>query len=395
MRFLIVCAGLALMGYHSSVSAAEFFIADVPDYDWHAGCFGTATGNLMGYWDRNGLPNFYAGPTGGGVAPLRATAGSGVTSMWVTKAGVDGRPFDKPGHMDDYYVSYESTAQDPYMTLGRAEHEPDCIGDFIGLNQRKWTNLNNECDGNIDAYSFVYWDASGDRRTNYIPPASAGPPVDIQSGLRKWCEWRGYEADVYTQLLEFNPETPAGHGFTWEDLKAEIHRGYPVLVFLQPYDEKYRSLSPPGQPAMPKANPEIHGMLMIGYRETASVRMVRCRTSWGIGENQFASWNSGNWNQAPFPARGVIGFRPHPKVTRIVRQDGQISLSWDGPSTRLVQVITSQPSVTNSIHSYTVERSTTLNPEDFVPVGTPTTERTITLDDDGESAFYRVRLDGQ
>ena len=25
-------------------------IDDVPDYEWHVGCFGTATGNLMGFW---------------------------------------------------------------------------------------------------------------------------------------------------------------------------------------------------------------------------------------------------------------------------------------------------------------------------------------------------------
>ena len=43
-------------------------------------------------------------------------------------------------------------------------------------------------------------------------------------------------------------------------MQAEIDAGYPVLVFLQPYNELYRSLS-----GMPKANPEIHGMLIYGY----------------------------------------------------------------------------------------------------------------------------------
>jgi hypothetical protein len=342
----------------------------------------------MGYWDRNGFPNFYTGPTGGGVAPLRATdtLNPGIRSLWVSKAGVDGRPSNKPGHMDDYYVSYESTSDDPYVTLRRAEHEPDCIGDFIGLNQKKWTNLDGECDGNIDAFSFVHWDHSGQRRVNYTPDTTSGPAVDIQSGLRKWCQWRGYDADVFTQLLEFNPETPSGQGFTWNDLKTEIKMGYPILIFLQPYNEKYRSL-----PGMPKANPEIHGMMIYGYRE-GDIRYARVRTSWGIGDNQFATWSSANWNQAPFPARGVISFRPRPKVTSITQDAGHITITWDGPATR---VYSEFAGTTNYPHVYSVEKSSSLNPADFAPVGSPTHDHFLTLDDDGQGGFYRVRLDHQ
>src|SRR5262249_47954131 len=124
---------------------------------WYYGCMGTASGNLMGYWDRHGFPDFYTGPANGGLAPLTTSgANAGIVSMWASMAGVDGRPADKPGHVDDYYISYESTAPDPYITAGRAEHAPDCIGDFMGLNQRKWTNMNSECSGNIDAFSFVF-----------------------------------------------------------------------------------------------------------------------------------------------------------------------------------------------------------------------------------------------
>src|SRR3954454_20521274 len=103
------------------LGSENVFITDVPDYAWYAGCFGTASGNLMGYWDRHGFPNFYTGPTNGGLAPRNSNgANEGIESLWASKAGFDGRPADKPGHLDDYwegfddfYLSgYESAATD-------------------------------------------------------------------------------------------------------------------------------------------------------------------------------------------------------------------------------------------------------------------------------------------
>ncbi|MBE7503224.1 MAG: hypothetical protein HS113_23645 [Verrucomicrobiales bacterium] len=60
---------MASAGWHLR-AANHVYLTDVPDYEWHAGCFGTATGNLMGFWDRHGFPDFYTGPTAGGEAPL-------------------------------------------------------------------------------------------------------------------------------------------------------------------------------------------------------------------------------------------------------------------------------------------------------------------------------------
>src|SRR5436190_7513810 len=103
------------------LGSENVFITDVPDYAWYAGCFGAASGNLMGYWDRHGFPNFYTGPANGGVAPLNANGSNvGIRSLWASKAGFDGRVADKPGHIDDYWeyfvddhrYSYESTAID-------------------------------------------------------------------------------------------------------------------------------------------------------------------------------------------------------------------------------------------------------------------------------------------
>src|SRR6185436_18611855 len=167
LSLLVILTLTSFAGQRAGAQALVYLL-DVPDYEWHAGCFGTGTGNLAGYWDRHGMSNFYTGPTGGGLAPLNSFgANRGIRSMWASQIGVDGRPAGQPGHMDDYYVDYRSPAADPFVTFGRTEHASDCIGDFIGLNQYKWTNLNNECRGNVDAFSFVFWDKTGRRRMNY------------------------------------------------------------------------------------------------------------------------------------------------------------------------------------------------------------------------------------
>lgn len=384
----------------------EVYITNVPDYRWYAGCYGTANGNLFGFWDRNGLPDFYTGPTAGGVAPLNDLGENvGIRSMWASKAGLDGRPADMPGHIDDYWAyyntdssySYESTDEDPYVKMQREEHAWDCIGDFIGLSQKKWTNMNGECDGNIDAFSFVYWDESGERRLNYTPPSDAGQPaVDIQSGLRAWSEYRGYSADVMTQLTSFNPETPPGRGFTFEDVKAEINAGYPLMVFLQPTNSDSRTLSNPVP--MPQANPDIHAMLIYGYHDIPDpldpLQEVRCRTSWRSGDTYFRDWNHWAWfvspRQVTFNVRGVISYRPKPKIVDVERGDGTLTFTWHGPSAQLYDVLQGE---TRNLHHYVIEHSPTLHPPNFSEVTAPTTEMTATVDDCCEGAgFYRVKL---
>ena len=96
-------------------------------------------------------------------------------------------------------------------------------------------------------------------------------------------------------------------------MKAEIDAGYPVLLFLQPTNQFSRSL-----PNMPRANPEIHGMLAYGYYiNNSGVNYVRYKTSWGgSGDTKLSQWTGANW-QAELPLRGVIGFHPLPKITGI------------------------------------------------------------------------------
>lgn len=388
--------GLALAQVLCQKAAAQenVYLTDVPDYDWYAGCFGTATGNLMGFWDRHGMSDFYTGPTAGGVAPLNSyeTANRGIYSLWVSKAGRDGRPYDKLGHEDDYYVAYESVAPDPYVTAGRAEHPADCIGDFIGLNQNKWTGLGGECDGNIDGFSYNFFDATGNRRVNYTPPMSGGKVVtDIQSGIRAWSKYRGYDADVYSQLSELNPETPAGKGFTWDDLRREIKAGYPVLVFLQSPYEKSRYIG-----SMKKANPEIHGMLIFGYYDDgAGNRSARIRNSWGSSTwDAFRPWRFETWTPSIgnvfLPTRGFITFHPRPKLKTFTRAAGAFNLTWEGPSS---EVMDESLGTTTLPHKYVVERATTLNPPNFEIVAGPTTTKQASIPMAAvPGAYFRLRI---
>jgi hypothetical protein len=362
-------------------------LIDVPDYQWHAGCFGTASGNLMGYWDRHGFPNSYTGLTGGGLAPLNSSgANASIRAMWASQAGVDGRPMNQPGHMDDYYIDYERTEADPYVTFGRAEHAPDCIGDFIGLSQRKWQNLGGECDGNIDAYSFVFWATNGDKRVNYSQtnlPSQYIP--DIQSGFRDWTRWRGYDADVFTQLADFNLRVPAGKGFKFADLKREIDQGYPVLVYLQDPNTLFRTFGGA------KINPPIHGMMLYGYADvpSAGFREVYYRTSWGFGEYSHG-WEGDIW-EAELPARGFIGYRPKPKITNVARTGSNLTFTWHGPTSRLSVDEGSGPT-TIAVHRYQLYKATSLG-STWTPIGPITTNLTATISDTPETnAFYRLRL---
>lgn len=390
----LLLASLSALSVSTATGAIEsVYIDDVPDYEWDWGCFGTATGNLFGFWDRNGFPDFYTGPTGGGLAPLdsrRSTGHSGIRSLWASQAGVDGRPLTSPGHVDDYYVAYESVAEDPYVTARRPEHVADCTGDFIGLNQNKWTNLNNECRGNVDAYSFVFWDHTGARREarpGFEPSIPKG--ADIPSGLIDWSRHKGYDASSFCQLADFNPTVTGERGFTFADMKVEIDAGYPVLLFLQPNGENSRTLGGQGG-----VNPDIHGMLAFGYLvDDDGTEYVRFRTSWASGDLIFSPWTAAPWTPTGilnFPLRGVIGYHPRPKVRTIFREETDLVIRWDGPSATIVDEVAGE---NREAHRYIVERADAPDATTWTPISEALKAREFRIPvTDADRGFYRVRL---
>lgn len=377
---------LVFLGAGLDVHAAtNIYVLDTPDYAWYYGCMGTASGNLMGYWDRHGFPDFYTGTVNGGVAPLTTSgANSSITALWASKAGLDGRPAGSPGHVDDYYRAFESTGPDPYLEAGRPAHSPDCIADFIGMDQFKWQQLGDECRGNIDGFCFVSWDLDGERRTNYRPnPAANDPDLDVQTGLRAWARWRGSDADVFTQLVDFNPTVGAGKGFTFADLKAEIDAGYPVLLFLQRYDQFSRTLG-----GLTNVNPAIHSMLAYGYYINSGRNYVRYRTSWASGSNRIKEWTSQYW-EAELPVRGVIGFHPLPTIRSYAVEQGNFSLTWDGPAS---DVYDATLGISTRAHGYVVELSASLAPADFQPISPVLLTNRYTVTNCPSPAYLRLKL---
>ena len=145
---------------------------------------------------------------------------------------------------------------------------------------------------------------------------------------------------------------------------------------------------------MARANPEIHGIMVYGYVEDPSSGInkgIRIRTSWGSGDGyieEFDNVEVGILRGHGYYIRGVIGFHPKPKVSKLTRSDGSITIEWDGPSSELYDEITG---TTTIVHRYQLERATTLSPPNFAPIGDVTTARTATVVDSGQS-FYRVRL---
>ena len=396
---LIASVAVYGLGLVAAWPAVIMQLTGVPDYSWYAGWFGTASGNLMGYWDRHGLPDYYTGPTAGGVAPLDSFGGNvGIRSLWASRAGLDGRPIFQAGHVDDYWTyytndftfSYESTDPDPYALAHRPEHAPDCIGDFIGLSQNKWTNLNAECDGNIDASAFVFWDRTGARRENFVPPPQGAAPVpDIPSGLRDWTRYRGDDAVVFSQLTDFNPSKPPSAGFTFDDLKAEINAGYPVLLFLQSYTENSRELT--NQTPMPRANPLTQGLLAYGYAiDVNGTNWVYYRNSLGTSTPDTRK----PWTSVPFevglPVRGVIGYHPLPKITRLSYSNQTLTVEWDGPSSILSNGVSG---ASTKVHRYVVQKSSTLAAGSFTDASAPTAEGQATIANCCVGpTFFRVRM---
>jgi hypothetical protein len=176
-----------------------------------------------------GYKNIYDGPANNGDMPSD-------NSSWPTWSdGYDTYP-NNPliashknvdsrttrGTIDDYWVSYNSTAPDPYITGGWSEHEwGDALGDYMFSSQSKYGNV----DGQTKFYIYVN---SPDRLTS--DEAAEQQLPDGTLGMRNFYEARGYAVDdAYNQPTS---NTIAG-GFTFAQYKAEIDAGRLVLIHLE------------------------------------------------------------------------------------------------------------------------------------------------------------------
>ncbi len=225
-----------LPGYEAQRQAAESLgpnlalgsnMLTVPAFDWYFGCSATSGAMIAAYYDRNGFPNMYTGPTNGGVMPLYSsvwgywTDGSGMSyaqcPLTASRNGLDGRT--TPGSIDDYWVEYGSSAQDPYITNGWTQHIwGTAIGDYMHTSQSAF--------GNIDGSTVFYTYSNNPAPLTCTTLELAGYARDGTVGRRKFYEARGYTVtDCYNQKTDNN-----GGGFTFAMYKAEIDAGRPVMI---------------------------------------------------------------------------------------------------------------------------------------------------------------------
>ncbi|MGC9445292.1 MAG: C39 family peptidase, partial [Candidatus Methanospirareceae archaeon] len=208
----------------SNIAMGTNSLLDVPTFDWCYGCSATAAAMMFGYYDRTGYSNMYAGPTNGGVCPLTNTVwGSGECPLSATHRYYDGLAVR--GHVDDYWYSYNSTV-DPYYGNWPEHGYADCTADFMGTNQYvHWLNQ--------DGATTFYYYTSGAPLYDY----SGCEPTkrDGTHGMRLFVESRGYNVLFYGGHYQNYFQLIYGYegntqGFTFDQYKAEIDAGRPVII---------------------------------------------------------------------------------------------------------------------------------------------------------------------
>lgn len=204
----------------------EGIIQGFPSYNWVFGCTAVSAAMVAAYHDRTGYSNVYTGPTNGGVMPLnnvwgtwkdRTNATYPSNPLIASQNGVDGRT--SRGSIDDYWVSSDSTAQDPFITGGWTEHTyGTAIGDYMRTSQSKFNN--------VDGATSIYNYSSGSAPLTCATMANQGL-ADGNLGRMRFYQQRGYEV---TTCFNQRTDNAVSGGFSLAQFKAEIDAGHPVLI---------------------------------------------------------------------------------------------------------------------------------------------------------------------
>ncbi len=237
-------------------AASAVTLGDMPAYDWSFGCSATSAAMMAGYYDIHGYPNMYTGPTNDGTMPLDNSSWGTVLingetrsqcPLSATRQGVDGR--GSRGHVDDYWIKYGSSDEDPYITNGWTQHAySGCTGDYMKTNQSAWDNS----DG---ATSFYYYEDGSKFDEKYAADGGYGFELFMKS--------RGYTiTERFTQLIYGYGGN--SKGFTLAQYRAEINAGRPVMI-------------------------QVEGHTMVGYGYEASSSKIYIHDTWDYSDHSM-SW---------------------------------------------------------------------------------------------------------
>ncbi|MFH2039755.1 MAG: family 16 glycoside hydrolase, partial [Chloroflexota bacterium] len=264
-------------------------ILTVPTYNWVFGCSAVSGAMIAGYYDRNGYPNMYTGPTASGVMPLTDTSWPTWNDGYETypnnplvasHQGVDGRTIK--GSIDDYWVKYQSTLKDPYITGGWTRHTwESAIGDYMKTSQSAYTNK----DGSTRFFNYT---DSASKLTCAVMVTNNVFMKDGTYGIKLFYEKKGYSVtDCYSQQTD----NKIAGGFSLADFKAEINAGHPVMLHLAG-----------------------HSIVGVGYRgSTPTDKLIYIHDTWHSSGDQTMTWG-GSYSGMVLESVSIVTLQSAPVV---------------------------------------------------------------------------------
>jgi hypothetical protein len=283
------------------IAAGTNTITNVPAMTWCFGCSATSAAMMFGHYDNGYYANMYAGPTNGGVFPMtNATWGTveingetrALCPLSATRKDLDGRA--TRGHVDDYWIMYGNADPDPFIGNWTEHTHGECTGDYMGTNQSTLSNS--------DGGTIFYYYLNGAPINDYT--GCEPDERDGCHGLRLFAESRGYAVGSnYSQYIYgYNGNT---QGFTFDDFKAEIDAGRPVII-----------------------NVTGHSMLGYGYDDTGSTIFIH--DTWDYDDHQM-TWGgsySGMTHYAVVVLRLLATPPPPSSLSATAVSTSAIDISW-------------------------------------------------------------------
>jgi hypothetical protein len=263
------------------ISGSAVWVSNVPSYDWVFGCGAVSAAIIAGFYDRGFHPNVYTGPTNGGVMPMTDTSWGTWSDGFDTypsnplvasQNGVDGRT--TRGSIEDYWIKYNSSANDPYITNGWVQHSwGTAIGDYTKTSQSVY--------GNNDGSSWIYNYTSSSNALTCTEMGNQNIDDDITQGMKQFFEARGY---TVTTCYNQRTDNKVSGGFSLNDFKAEIDGSHPVLI-------------------------NVEGHFMVGYGYDGTNILIR--DTWDSDPNNTYTmpWG-GKYQDMELLAVGVIHLQP-------------------------------------------------------------------------------------
>ena len=281
-------------------------LTNVPAFTWCYGCSATSAGMVMGYYDNQGYEDMYTGPTNGGVCPMNnelywghtvwPSVTCGECPLVATHIGKDGRIVR--GHVEDYWIDYGHPGPDPYIVNGWTEHtHGDCTGDYMGTNQSDV--------GNSDGSTTFYYYTNGAALCDYTGAEPGNR--DGCHGMRLFVESRGYTvvANCSQYIMGYNGNT---QGFTFDNFKAEIDAGRPVLI-------------------------QVSGHTMVGFGYNTSGNTIHIHDTWDNSDHTM-TWGG---SYAGLQHYGVTYLRLGSPSTPPTALDGAVLTGLNTPVTVTLQ----------------------------------------------------------